>query len=192
MPQQTCYSADFLFLCATLFVVSFLALLQAAGCRSEELGASPSADEEWAEAQLDRIAKGIQKAYQAQAKQFDMHKAEEIVNVIRTGDLEVGARGEVHLPADTASLTCDGYVYVTARNDEPSAYLFPMWIGKGSNLIGYLYLSDSQDGTAHPELTKGEALRLVLPVTGGEPKRGDAEVVDQISPNWYRVSRGID
>ena len=121
---------------------------------------------------------------------FRQKEFEDAVNAHRSGALK--AQGAVvELSGDAARLTADGRMYVTQSASHGDLYLFITWIGKGSNLRGYLYQVANGPGSP-PRLP--DTLELQAPVIFDEADIGlvEVEVEPRSTPGWYAVSRSLD
>lgn len=69
---------------------------------------------------------------------MDLTQARQVFYEVQRKKLVPGAAGQVTLPAAYSTLTRDGRIYVT-RKDDLLLVLFPTWRGKGTNVTGYLW-----------------------------------------------------
>jgi len=140
---------------------------------------------------FEDMVRNMQNAARIRAESFELEKAERVIAEIRAGRLRPSPDGEVAMPDEFAQLTCDGRVYVTYYSNDRQAYLFPIWVGKGSNLQGFLRIEGAVSGLFwHGD--EGTFCEALLPVTGGTPKMGEIEIGSERSTNWFCVSRTAD
>jgi hypothetical protein len=123
-------------------------------------------------------------------------KAQEIVNAIAGGKLVPNIEGVVILPPEYGALSTDGKVLATAVNGKPMAILFINWIGKGSNLIGYLFYPGSLDSLGRrQEYDDSMTIEIIGPRPDWPPNdtakvRVRYEATKTV--NWYHVMRTED
>ena len=154
-------------------------------------GGQPPGREQLMLQKFEDIARNRENAARIRAERFELEKAERVIAEIRAGRLCPSPDGEVAMPDEFAQLTCDGRVYVTYYSNDRQAYLFPICVGKGSSLRGFLRIKgEVSDLLWHGG--EGTFCEALLPVMGGAPKMGEIEIVSERSTNWYYVSRTVD
>jgi len=122
---------------------------------------------------------------------------DQIIESVKRGTLVPDEAGVVALPDALMKATVTGEVYVTTTANGSTLILFPTWVGKGTNLDGYLYCSKS--------LAKGDTyedgpyriIRLRGPVVQGPPGSQPPGPVPRIigraiDENWHEVSSRWD
>ena len=72
---------------------------------------------------------------------YDKRKCEEVFESILQGELTPNERGQVFPINEYALAAKLGIVYVTHEADGLVMALFPMYVGEGTNMGGYLYCS---------------------------------------------------
>jgi len=128
---------------------------------------------------------------------FDRERAEKVIADVNAGRLPVSAQGVVDLLAKDAPMTCDGKAYVTESKNSGRMFLFLMFSGKGSNMIGRLYVpsglhpSDISTDRHGDSMVSLRAADVGERTTAAETKVG-AVIVKQESKNWYRVKHDLD
>lgn len=151
------------------------------------LGRVPMAKE------LQQIESEVLRQMRAQEEAFNIEVAEHVVADIKAGRLPVAKDGRAVLPDGAAGLSVDGAVYVTRASDGAQGCLFPSWLGKGSNLRGYLYLAKPSRAMLWRDSSTGALVFSgILPVTGAPPKVGEAQVEQKLGRGWHLVSRTLD
>lgn len=119
-----------------------------------------------------------------------------VFHQIQQGKLKPSQDGSVRLTGRDALLTKDHRAYVTHNSNHLVAVLFPTWIGKGSNLQGYLYCSRSLGPADISKDSYGDKV-IGLNTPGPWSKEIPAHLMEvtidrQISPGIYHVSRSLD
>jgi hypothetical protein len=122
---------------------------------------------------------------------YDKIKCEEVFETILQGELTPNERGQVFPTGEYASTAKLGIVYVTRETDGLVMALFPMYVGEGVNMEGYLYCSRPLTSA---EIGKDHWGRAIVNVYShawygsSEPGiRDDVYVRRQVSPTVYYV-----
>ena len=116
---------------------------------------------------------------------FHQKAASQAVAQIVNGTLKPAPNGVVTLPPALASASLDGKAYVTVDSTGVTWVLFQTWRGKGANLRGYVYHSNTAPS---PPPATVKILGPAITVT----QLIDYNVESQEGPNWYRVSWDLD
>jgi hypothetical protein len=104
--------------------------------------------------------------------------------------------GVVTLPPEYQTLATDGKIFVTAVNGKPTAILFINWMGKGSNLVGYLFYPGMLDSLgSRKEYDDSMTIEIIgpkpdLPPNDATKVRVQYEATK--TANWYHVVRTSD
>jgi hypothetical protein len=126
----------------------------------------------------------------------NLSEAQKIVGRIVDGKLLPNAEGVVVLPRESQSLSLDGKVFVTIVNDKPIAILFIKWMGRVSNLKGYLFCAGSSDVLAPRQNYDDDwTIEIVIPRPDSPPNdTGRGRVLYSASKvaHWYCVVRSED
>lgn len=128
---------------------------------------------------------------------FQEAESKSIFAAVQDGTLVPDAAGAVTLPNNFASISKDGKAYVTRRGSL-LIVLLPTWLGKGSNLRGYLLCSRPlTPSDMHKDEYEGkyDAIDILTPGAWGgpvPPTQTEVKVERNLSNNIYYVSRSLD
>ena len=111
-----------------------------------------------------------------------------IAEAIRSGALRLPGGGRQLLPAIFAGLTARDVVYLDIKTDGRTFILFPTAFGRGSDVEGWLYSSDSLAPSDYTSVNWGAGgVRQHITIAGLDFLR----VVSQRG-RWYFVVRRVD
>ena len=125
---------------------------------------------------------------------FKPEQFKEAVRLYASGALK-GNGGLVRLPDSLADTTADGCMYVTRGTSSGNLYLFATWLGKGSNLRGYLFHKIDEE---HPNVLRSGSIEVLCPRPGlsrfgkAPIARVEIEIENMSTPGWYKASRSLD
>ena len=111
-----------------------------------------------------------------------------VAEAIRSGAARLPGNGRQTLPARFAGLTPQDVVFVDIRRDGRTFVLFPTFLGKGSDVDGWLYCSETLTPSDYTCVNWGEGgVRQHLAVAGL-----DFLTVLSQRGHWYFVRRRVD
>jgi hypothetical protein len=128
---------------------------------------------------------------------FDAPDFKKIYTLVQKGQIIPDQDGYAKLPEQFSSSTIYGNIYITRKGDLLMV-LFPTWIGKGSNLKGYLHTSRPFKSTdIHKDSYSGDKDAIDVHVPGQSDPRGPEKLTEirlekKMSNGIYYVSRSID
>lgn len=125
---------------------------------------------------------GSQFYYSRGISRASWEKRSEVVRLYLEGQLHPSGNGLVELP-DSLATDSLKHVYVTVRGEDRFV-LFRTWRGKGGNLDGCLYSTDTS-------LKVGQGISINRPSPRGIME-DELPVVDSFGGGWYRVFYNLD
>jgi hypothetical protein len=147
-----------------------------------------------AEDRMEKLIQSVEKQRREALEAFDLSVAKQVVAEIEAGKLSPGSDNVVSLPERFAKLAGQGRVYLTQGRSHSRAYLFPIWVAKGSNLYGFLCVSGpvADFEMSYDSPSDQGSFTGLLPCSVGEPDKGDVDIIDSPEAGWFRVSRTLD
>ena len=125
---------------------------------------------------------------------LDQAQAKIVFDQVQRGELLPDFAGRVTLPATHSSLTRDGRIYVT-RKDDLLMVLFPTARGRGADVRGYLWCSrllKAKDVEKDYWENQRPAVTINLPSFGEQPFSDQVLLETPLDTMPYYVSRLMD
>lgn len=115
-------------------------------------------------------------------------KYQTVVQQIEQGSLTANDAGVIQLPESLKNLAPRGEVYIERKPDNRLLILFPTGYGRGNDIEGYLYCSESLQPSDYYQIEWGAGgVGNHIDVAGW-----DMLTTENLQPNWYKVSRRLD
>jgi len=129
---------------------------------------------------------------------FEENICNQVVVKINNNQLTPDHSGKVILPNELIHASKNGTVYVTRNKSGVLMVLFLSWIGKGSNLTGYLYVSKPiSSNEIHKDYYEQKYSAIDIMGPGLENVRMGPQPIEvilgrKLSNNYFYVYRNLD